>query len=403
MKYVSLLFFLFCLFPYIDIINIGTDTQPNALLLGALILFGTKDKLFNRPLVLLWVLFLVSPLLYFGNSLGFFDFAKACFNYMSPAIVATTAYVIFTKSNYRFPFSWFVGILIVYMIVGLIQMYIREDFGVALLNEGRGILYYGRGVISLSPEPAFYGTLCLFFVVFSLLHYTPRQNWFSLPLIFFQLLYLSRSATAIGLLLVSVGTFILIQIIRFKIRYLFYGMLIVLVSVPIINSQVDKLNETRAGRVALKVLEDPSSFVRIDNSVGSRYISSIAPYLLLKHKYFVPQGLGNYQDFLRELYQQGKYRSMLNPTVINENKRITGSINVTLFQLGFIGLLLPIAIIMSFWKRIHTDVGMFCLVLYMSTLFTQIQLMHCMLGLVLAAAMLDNVQTSTEKQTIPQS
>jgi len=379
-KVLATIFLLFCFFPYIDLLGIGTDTQPNALIVGALILLTTTKNKINTPLILLWLLFFCSLFLFFKNNLSFFIYLKNSFNYLSLPLVAMASYTLFSRYRFKVSYKFFLYTISIYAVVGLVQLYLKPDFLGFLLNDARGVMVHGRGVIALCPEPAFYGSLCLFFVIFSLLNYSKKQNYLIIPFLLFQLAFLSRSATAVAILGLSITIFTLIQICRLKVLYILSSCLILAIAIPFYQSQLQKLEETRIGQITADFIEDPLMVTQIDDSVGIRFAGAVSPFLALRYNNFMPMGIGHYREFLKKLYVSGKHRRFLNPTIVNGKERLGGSMNAVLFQLGIVGIILPLAIFLAFYGRLHEDKYLFSLILFSCLLFTQLQLMLSMIG-----------------------
>jgi len=389
LKLLLYIILIFCFFPYVDIFHLGTDTQPNALLLGILALVCLKDKIINTPLILLWITFFLAILLFFFNELGLFLYVKNTLNYLSPPIVAMAVFNLMSKLDMKVDFRFFLGVVIAYLFVALVQLYINQDFMTFLLTENtRGNLYMGRGVISLSPEPAFYGSQCLFLMIFSFLSYDKRENLITLPLLLFQIFFLSRSSTAIVILAAAFLLFTLYQIIRLRLSYIIVVSLTLLISIPIVQNKFAELEKTRAGGLTMEFIEDPLLITKVDESVGVRFTYMASPFLAMKHNYFMPMGLGQFKPFVVNLYKEGKYRNFLGPYLIKQKDRITGSINMILFQLGFLGLLFPIGIYLAYKKLLSREAVVFSFILFIALLFTQIQLMHSMIGLIIAHALI---------------
>ena len=370
--------------------RMGTDTQPNAIIMASVILFMFKNKRINAPIIILWVLFILSLLLIYKSNVTFFIYVKTCLNYLSPALISFAAYTIFTRLNYKVSYSFFMTSVLIYMCVGLIQLYLIPDFFTFLVNgQARGILEGGRGVVSLAPEPAFYGSMCLFLIVFSLISYTRKQNLIAVPILFFQMLFISRSATALVILLLSLLIFGCVQLLKLRVRYLAIGFITVLLLIPVYNSFLNNIEGTRIASIYESFIDDPLLITKVDQSVGIRFTGAVAPFLALKENNFLPMGLGYYKPFLRELYISGKYRSFLTKVIVNEKIRLGGSANMILFQFGFIGFLFLIAIYLFFKPQIKkSDAGLYAMILFTCILFTQIQLMHSMIGLIMAAALI---------------
>jgi len=387
MRLIYYIFILFCFFPYIDIIGLGTDTQPNALIASLVILFAIPNKKLNTPMLLLWLLFLMSLVLAVFSNLSGFDTLKNILNYLSPALLCLAVYNLFLKTQFRVSFWFFMAVLLVYFSVGFVQMYIDPGFLSGVVNEGgRGSFLAGRGVVSLCPEPAFYGSMCLFFMVFGLLNFTRKQNLIIAPLLLVQLILFSQSATAIFIFLAAVTGFIIVQIIKLRPLYLIGSITLLLAASTVINSVRQEADNNRAAGLISEFINNPLLISQVDISAGVRISSSLAPFLSAKHNGLFPMGMGNYKAFVKELYLSGDYTKMLNIYILNEIGRLGGGINMVLFHLGFLGLIFPLAIYMMFKAQIGQEKVMFAMILLYCLLFTQIQLMHAMIGLILGLA-----------------
>jgi len=387
MKFIAQLFIITCFFPYLDFLKIGTDTQPNALILGLLIFLGVRNKKINSPLILLWATFFISIFLIFFNNLSFFFYLKNTLNYLSPAMVATTTYLILNQMKYKLSFKVFYMMMLIYCMVGLVQMYFIPDFMYFLVNgEGRGSMVGGRGVVSLSAEPAFYGTTCILFICYSLLQYTKRQNFWVIGLLLFQLFFISRSATAIAILLFGLGIFTVIQIFRLKFKYVLGVIVFILIATPIMLNYWNKIETTRAGVLAQTFVENPLLITKLDGSVGIRFTGTVAPFLSMRHHYMKPQGLGYYIEFLRGFRKKRLYNNFLSVNNSEKKPRISGSLNMVLYQLGFLGLLFPLAIYLAFRGQLRQDSILLSFILLIVTMMTQIQMMNGMIGYILGTA-----------------
>ena len=400
MKYLVYLFFILCLFPYLDFLQLGTDTQPNALLVGIVLLIGIRNKKINAPLVLLWLVFICSIFLVFYNNVSFFDYLKNTFNYLSPPLIATVTYLILNQLKYKISFRFFFSAISIYAIIGLVQLYFIPDFLTFLVNMARGTLSGGRGVVSLFSEPAYYGSTCLLFMAFSLLSYTRKQNLWVGGLLFFQLVFLSRSATAIAIFLAAIGLFTLLQLLRFRLRYLMGSVVGLSLATMLLFNYWNKIESTRAGELAQVFIENPLLITQIDGSVGIRFTGTVAPFLSMRHNYFMPQGLGYYTEFLKKFSDKGMYRSFLSVDRAEKKPKLSGSLNMVLYQLGFIGLFLPLALYLAFRGQLREDAVLLAFLLLVVTMMTQIQMMNAMIGLVIGAAIYQGKLKSRNKNQV---
>ena len=204
-----------------DVLQTGRDTQPNALLVGILILFVTEHKKINGPLIALWSLFIISLLFAFNSHYTPFGTFKAIVSYLSPALIAFTTYNILLSKDFKITYKFFLFVMFSYFFVGVVQEFIYPNFMSFILASARGVHMFGRGVISLTNEPSFYGIQMLLFIVFSLMHFDRKKNLFLVPFAVVQIFFLAKTTTAIGLLGLSFGIFCVIQVLRRKLLYVF--------------------------------------------------------------------------------------------------------------------------------------------------------------------------------------
>ena len=388
MKVLIYIFVFFCFFPYLDFLQLGTDTQPNALILASILLFAIPRKKLNLPIILLFLVAVLSLLLIYKSGTSSFYYIKNSLNYFAPAILCFATYNVLLHKKIRIAFKFFLSVILVYAVVGLLQYYIYPFFLTDLVNgSARGIMIGGRGVVSLCPEPAFYGTMCIFFMVFSLLNYSKRENMIALPILLFQLLFLSKSLTAVVILALALALFLIGQILRFRLKYIITTILVLFIGVAIGNKLIPD-DDTRIGQLTESFIDDPLLITKVDASVGVRFTGAIAPYLSIKYNNFLPMGIGHYKSFLQSIYRKEEGRKFLTPIIVNEKDTLGGGANMILYQLGFLGLFFPLGIYLAFKKAIKTSsLGKLSFLLFICILFTQIQLMHSMIGFIIAFAL----------------
>jgi len=236
-------------------------------------------------------------------------------------------------------------------------------------------------------------------MIFSLLHYSYKQNIIVGILLFYQLAFLAKTATAIGVFGIAVMIFGLIQVLKFRLKYVFLLISFFIIAGVSFTYIQKSLEDSRLGEIVNNVIDDPLQLAMVDQSAGVRLTSSFAPFLVIRHNYWMPVGLGNYNTFLRKLYHQRKYRKLITPFILKEKAKIGGCINLAMFQLGFLGMLLPIAIFLAFKKLFNQEALLLCFILFILLLFTQIQLMHSMIGLIIASAIFKSNQNDQSRLT----
>ena len=388
MKYIIHIFVFFCFFPYINIFHLGTDTQPNAFLFALIILFSAKEKKLNIPILFFFLCFLMACILALNSQLAAFTTIKTLFNYLSTSVICFAGYTVFIKTNYRVSFKYFFGIVLIYFIIGFIQFTFDPNFLLDLVYiHDRGIRESGRGISSLCSEPAFYGSICIFFMVFSLLRFNRKQNIFIFPLLLIQLFLFAQSATVIGVFGLAVIVFYTIQLLKFKPSYIISFIFLSIIGYQTLSFVSKKFESTRIGSLTTIVIENPMLITALDQSAASRITNSIAFYLNVRHNYFRPQGFGRYQSFLRELYLQGYYKNLISDYGSTEKDRLGGAISMVLFHLGFLGLIFPIAIYLCFKKVLYKSGVQFAFIVFFLILFTQMQLANAIISFLFAVAL----------------
>lgn len=398
MRFLAHIFVLTCFFPFIDLIRIGTDTQPNAMIAGVMIIFLSKNPKLNLPIILLWITFFISLLLVFTSQLDTFLTAKIILNYLCPPVIAMAAYIIFVELEYKIKFGYFLGIVVIYLFVAVVQTYFIHDFMTLFLNEGRGILVGGRGVVSLTTEPAFYGSHCLFLIVFAILNYTKKQNVIVGIILLFQMIIMAKSSIGIAIFGASIIVFGLVMLLRLKVGYVLFFLMVISLTALFQNQILKSFEGTRSGKIMENFIKDPLIIAQVDGSIAMRVSNSFAPYFVLRHNYFLPMGYGRFLTFLKKLSGEGRYKKIITAETLNQRERIVGALNMVLFQLGFLGLIMPLAIYLAFKRLLYEDMAIFALILFYTLLFTQIQLMYSMIGLIIASAIYQSHLLKEKKQ-----
>jgi hypothetical protein len=381
----------------LDVLQTGRDTQPNALLVGILILFVTEHKKINGPLIALWSLFIISLLFAFNSHYTPFGTFKAIVSYLSPALIAFTTYNILLSKDFKITYKFFLFVMFSYFFVGVVQEFIYPNFMSFILASARGVHMFGRGVISLTNEPSFYGIQMLLFIVFSLMHFDRKKNLFLVPFAVVQIFFLAKTTTAIGLLGLSFGIFCVIQVLRRKLLYVFILLFSIVAGLIAYNSLMKSFEDTRFGKIAEEFIQDPLKITQVDASASLRLTSTFAPFIAIKENYFMPFGYGRFNDFRSELYYKPQYRKLIDPYILDHPTKMGGGLNNALFHFGFLGLLLPLAIFFAFQKKIHRPEFLFGFILFVLIL-TTIQLSNSIVGFIIGYTLYNT--TNLEEKSI---
>ncbi len=338
--------------------------------------------------MLLWVLFGISCLAAVVSHLGIFDTAKTVLNYLSPAVIATATYNLFRYGMIKVTFRFLLAVSLVWAVVGFVQMVFYPEFMTFILNQsGRGFNAWGRGIVSLATEPAFYGSMCVFFVIIALINLRPHQAAIIGIIQVFQIVFLARSATALAILLVGCVLFVILSLLLFRFKPIVLTAVFAVMSIPVFFFVSQQMAETRIGKLIKFASENPAIFITADESVGMRFAFAYIPIYALADKKLKPSGYGTYGAYLSQLYTQQKLRGFLTPHIVHYHKRIGGGINMAIFHFGGLGLLFPLAVFLAFKKHLRSTHGLLAFAILFCVLMTQIQLMNGIIGFILGNAL----------------
>ena len=230
------LFIILSLFPWVQFAFKNTlGIQPYVAIYSLLlILLSIKYVSFNKH-IFFFLIFAFAHFIFSGLTFesirGFLSYLSFCLVY-----IATSNFIKHSKDiNISFIINF---ALLIYISVGLFQIYYDPDFFINLINKPFGYgQIAGRGVESLAAEPTFLGFHCLFILIFNFL-YSIRNNQYNFNILkfflkknkifiiltIFLLLYISRSPSAIFSFLIFIFCylFLLSRFIFFLILIFFF-------------------------------------------------------------------------------------------------------------------------------------------------------------------------------------
>ena len=366
----SFLMLFFLCFPYVTPISFSTDVQPwgvfFATALSTMLLI--KGYRFKRIFILLFLPIIASILLFPFSDHPFSAF-RSFVGYISIGVIPLVFHYML-KNNYKFTIKVLKFAIVVYLVVGLIQIFVDPKFMSFVLNrlEGGG----GRGVNSLSSEPTFYGLICLFLLLtVSTLEMTYKKTY--ILLLLFQIIVLSQSSLTILLLLVF-GFFYIIFKVNPKTLFLGFLACIAIYYIVMMSGI-----ENRATSLAIKLISNPETLL-LDGSINSR-MSNI--YFSLKgflDNYGFPNGFSAFPVYwTSEMAKQDIFFQSASTAPI----RIMSFYGAMLFELGVIGALIPVAYSIIIFKAYKNNIR-HCLILIFSVnaiLFTAVPMSFSLVGM----------------------
>jgi len=348
LKYFPILLFSF--FPYITLYSLGSDIQPWSIVFVSVLslLLFYKNIKFDSEIYFLWLPFLYSLGLLTVSS-DTFSAIRSVIGYFTIAIVPFAFYYIL-KYQYHL-FEKFIKITsIVYFIVGLVQILFYDKFMSFLLN--RLSTTENRGVTSLVAEPTFYGIVCLFLIlIFVSLNIKHKEKY--IYLLLFQIFFLAQSSMTIAFLAIY-GVYHFLFKVNSKV-ILWSSLFLFIIIIGVMNTDI-MFQNVRAFQLIGKLLEEPSNIFIVDASINDR-VSAI--YFSLKgffDNYMLANSFGTYASYLSlELPKQTTF------WWVSESNRIMSYYGSILFELGFIGLIIPTIYSVIIFKAYRTKYKEFLL------------------------------------------
>lgn len=380
LKGIAFFFSLFVFLPYIAIVPTGTDTQPNALLAASLLLLLflaiTRFRMtFTWPIACIILIFAYSVIISLSlNSIGI----RSIMGYASVSIIALASYHVFNRGLFTHltiriaAFTWF--------FFGAVQMFFNPEFGSQLMTRASGSSFAGRGVVSLAPEPSYYGIVCVFMLLviqmlMSVNSMDKKQGRRYQLFLSLQILLLAQSFTAVTLVLVY---YVSNLMVRLSVKNVFRISLSVTIAGAIV---MHFFATSRMGRLLGIILTHPFEIMRRDQSASERLVDIFASFYGFYESlpFSFGHGTSSYLDFMAT-------HSDIFPTfdlALTSNKIMSGY-GSALFELGYMGILLILAVLYAFWQtknREYQAVGLFLTAVMFSAIPPSFPLFGFMIGM----------------------
>jgi hypothetical protein len=348
--FIMYLFCVLCFFPYIAILPLKTDSQPNALLLSFIIFILV---LYCHPKIKLPVDFWIYGMIFICAVLlaikSFnFNTVRSLINYLSIFIISSVTYILLKK--YKFSYKLLNISIRIWFIVGFIQTFVYSHFLTFLSSRVSGIASYGRGVVSLAPEPTFYALIAGLLLLLCLINRQNGQlNKLNIVLCLISICIFSKSATVILLLIIAFIFYLIVLVFRKGIKYIFIlsiaGAIMTIFFFTIINSDYNN----RLFNIIRNVAENPQIMFIVDDSVNERFIHLVFPLKGLFDNYMLPNGFNEFNGYMSKIYQSQEYSEYL-VSYRDNYTRIMSGYGSVFFELGLLGIFIFISINMQFLK-----------------------------------------------------
>jgi hypothetical protein len=344
------LFYILCFFPYLSILPLKTDAQPNALILSFIIFITV---LYYRPSIKLPVDFWLYGIIFicaaFISVKSFnFNTVRSLINYLSVFIISSVTYILLKK--YQFPYKLLKISIIIWFIVGFVQTFVYSHFLTSLSSRNVGIGAHGRGVVALAPEPTFYALIAGLLLLLCLLNRQNGQlNKLNVVLCLISIFVFSKSATVILLLIIAYVCYLVILMFCKGIKY-FFILVITLTTFSIIIISSD-YGDNRLFNIVKKVANNPQIIFIVDDSVNERFIHLFFPLKGLFENYMLPNGFNEFNNYMSDIYKSQEFSEYLVSYRDNYTRIMSGYGSVA-FELGLLGVYIFLSINIQFFKTI---------------------------------------------------
>ena len=331
MKFIFHIFIFFVFFPYLRPIPIaGTgDTQPYALIIAIIALFfywriKANLKVPNEYFYFL-IVFFFSFIVFIFSDISVIGL-RSLIGYLSLFVISIVSYYLFNKG---FTLSDFIlkWIIIVWGVVGLVQLFVDVSFMSFLLPRSSSSEV--RGVVSLAPEPSYYGIMCLFLLFFSIFQLKSKKYFLFL---IFQIVFLSKSTLLILILFLTGMVYLFFY--RKYVQLFVIVALVPLIFIPIFSILFPG---TRVASLLKSLWEEPDLIFYADVSLNDRLSAIFFSLKGFIEHFGMPSGINTYEAYV---VVQPETRTFFDGHI--STSKIMSGYGTVLFELGIVGLLIPI-------------------------------------------------------------
>ncbi len=390
-------FVFFCFFPYLKILPLKLDLQPNALLFAIVISVTKLSKKFSILFLLLIVSLLFSFIIIPIYSLS--DTAiRSIGNYLGLFFITLSMYFLLEEDKALIK-TWLKWVIIVWGVVAFIQKYFAPKIVLFLLNRGNFQGWGGRGVESLSPEPTAFGFVILFF--FLLLITTKETNIWLYFLVGIEMVFLAKSSTSLALIALGIILWFIINIKSIRGGLLTLSLFFILVRF-IRPSEWGPVESRTAYLVAELSRGWGEGFerglqhaIKMDTSINERLSNIIFSIYGFIKEFPYGHGYGAFTEYFQKVLPQ--FENYINTRAFGN--RIMSGTGATLFELGIVGLLIPIFISIIIFRanQLTMRVRLFLFFMVQLILLNSVPLGLPYLGIFLALMMHQRQPISLKK------
>lgn len=326
-------------YPFLRIMpEIGSDTQPLALFAAFIILAASRFHSLSKPLVVLAALAAGATVMLLLGTLDL-TAVRNWSNYLSLFLIALAVDVAVREDLIPME-TMLTGAVLSWFAVGAIQTLWSPQFAYGLLVAARTSEV--RGVVGLAPEPTMYALQCLLFALLASLAVPGKRGTWLIGLCVFQIIVFARST--MGVMLLGVWALAHVALSLRTPKRLVVALLAVagavILTYFVVLYRVPGLSEGRLAFMVKMAIEDPRYLFFVDISGAQRMSHIVYSFAAFTTDNGMPHGFSAWLESAAALAPRfegvfyeppGGFRPM-------------SGYGAALFELGWLGLLAPIAI-----------------------------------------------------------
>ena len=321
------IFLVIALFPWITIINLGTDIQPYSAIFSLIIIIICMG---STKLNINILIFLIIPTLNFIISSSSFLAMRGYGAYCCFALVYVAAYNFYLYNSDNKKIIYFS--VIIYILVGLIQIFYDKNYFISISSRSPDqIGFQGRGYQSLAAEPTFLGIHMLFIAS---IYYLERKKNTIFNLIITSVIIISLSSTVIF----NIALAIFIYCIFKKIISPF----IILISIFFYILNTEQFDFFRPIYLFKDFIKYGFDIIQKDPSIYDRFNNILIPLVSSWNSPLIGYGYESFNDFLSKNSTS---------SVLLSADRVSSFFGGIIFENGLIEFMITIQLILKSLKR----------------------------------------------------
>lgn len=366
----EILLYATCFFPFVQIVYIGTDTQPYGLLISmVIVLLYIKRKpyisrAFGTVVTLSILMSAFAVVMFIGGNAA--ASVRSYFTYVTLIFVPFAVSIILEKNGGLNEPLVKIAIWI-WFLFGFIQKYIRADFGYNL--TARHTTGGTRGAVSLGSEPSAYGYICIFLLII-VLRFEKYVLFYSVLLLTQIVMFASSSVTLVYIAAYMIF-YITNEILQHKQSSIIKSLGIAGIGIAgifLIATYVPQTN--RMGNLVRNLIHQPDKLLK-DESIVMRVDAIKYSFNSLYENYFLPYGMSE--------------------------KKIMSGVGGLFFECGFIAAFILGAIAAIIWKSYPKNQRLFYTAGFLCIMFSSIPFSSPIVGFYLGHCLYEARKQKQEK------